>query len=162
MEDTPHPSASCTNAPLGSMENPIRVNGVKGEFDYLQRLSTLERERFFFHRLGSTAPANEKLVDVYELIAHDNSERWVVAISLYHNTASDEAPEGLWLDPISSFWRSIGVNSFIKDFPMGLCEVWNVKEPARALLVESILSQFTPEEWRTQSFQRFLAPHPCS
>ena len=163
MEEQLHSGLSNTGSPpLGSLENPIRVHGISGEFNYLQRLFTLAREPFFFHRLGSVTRDGKDPVDIYELIAQDNSERWVLAISHYHRTTSDEAPEGLWLDPKGPYWgTTIGVNSFLDDFPSGLLAVWTDKNPSLAEFIEWLLSKFKPEEWRTQPFQRLLAPPPC-
>ncbi len=148
--------------PLGSLENPIRVKGISGEYHYLQRLFTSSaRSPLFFHRLGSITRGDHDPVDIYELIAQDNSGRWVLAISPYFQTASEEAPEGLLLGPQGPFWgNTIGVNSWIEDFPIGLCKVWKDENPAKSGFVEYLLSQFTPAEWRNQPCQKILAPMP--
>jgi len=34
---------------LGSLENPVRINGISGEINCLQRLVALALNPFFFH-----------------------------------------------------------------------------------------------------------------
>ena len=175
MEENLSPESSNTgDYPLGSLENPIRVNGIDGIYDYLQRLFTLEHKPLFFHRLGNTTEKNSDPVNVYELIAQDNSGRWVLAISRHHHTAIGEAPEGLWLgskphSPDHSTYpyaeTTIGVDQFVKNFPMklprGFRKVWGGMSSSALLEhVESVLSRFTPDEWRNQPFQKILAPTP--
>ena len=172
MEEKLSAASPHTNAhPLGSLDNPIRVNGVIGEYYYLQRLFTLAREPLFCHRLGSITMEERGSLDVYELIAQNNSGHWVLAFSHNHRTSSDAAPEGLWLDPRAPSIDSpkhpytgttIGVDNFVKDFPTGLPralrKAWMGTKPSLAEFVESVLSQFTPEAWRHQPYQSILAP----
>ena len=169
MEENLPPASSIPDIyPFGSLENPICVNGISGEYDYLQRLFTMAHAPLFFHRLGSITKENSSLVDIYELIAQDSSGRWVLAM-LHCDQTSDEAPEGLWLAPIplsktspeSPNTGTIGVDNFVKNFPIGLPrgfrKAWQSRFTPVSEYVESVLSQFTPEEWLTQSFQKILA-----
>jgi len=174
MEENLSPeSANTGDYPLGSLENPIRVNGIDGMYDYLQRLFTLAHKPLFFHRLGNTTEKKGDPVNVYELIAQDNSGRWVLAMSRHHHTTSGEAPEGLWLGPKPHSpdnsthpytEKTISVDQFVKNFPMklprGFRKVWKRIFPALPEYVESILSRFTPDEWCNQPFQKILAPTP--
>ena len=170
-ENLPPVSSSTGDCPLGSLENPVRVNGIEGMHDYLQRLLTLAHKPLFFHRLGKTTEKNGDPVNVYELIAQDNSGRWVLAISRHYHTTSREAPEGLWLDPKSHAPDSskhpyteitIGVDQFVKNFPMKLPRGFRkvsggMSSSALLEYVESVLSRFTPDEWCNQPFQKILA-----
>ena len=167
MDENP-PSASPTtgDCPLGSLENPIRVKGINGEINYLQRLFTLAHEPLFYHRLRGRTEENVGPLDVYEFVAQDNSGRWVLAFSRHHRNSSDEAPEGLWFAPESPQvppynGTTIGVDKFVKNFPMrlpsGLRRAWMGSDPELPKYVESLLSRFTPEEWRTQPYKRLLA-----
>ena len=77
--------------PLGSLENPIPVCGVAGEFEYLCRLRSSSLQPFLFHRLGSCGRSNGmEPVDIYELVSQDAAEHWILAMSMYyrHGTGS--------------------------------------------------------------------------
>ena len=162
---SPQPDAH----PLGSLENPIRVNGIIGEYYYLQRLYTGFFAPLFYHRLGTITEEGRDPLDVYELIAQDRLGRWVIAISHNHRDTSTAAPPWLRLDPRSPSIdapkypyakTTIGVDNFVKDFPMGLPralrKAWMGTKPSLAEFVESVLSQFTPEEWRDLPVQEIL------
>ena len=161
MEEELPPSLPQPDAhPLGSLENPIRVNGVKGKFNYLHRLFTLAREPLFFHQLESRFVEEDYgLAEIYEFIARDNSGRWVLAFAPFFQPDCEEAPEGLWLDPQGpSRGNTMGVYRRIEDFPRGLGKVCKDEDPAKSEFVERLLSRFTPEEWHNQPYQKILVP----
>ena len=170
MEENPPSSFPPADAhPFGSLENPIRVNGTIGEYYYLQRLYTGFFAPLFYHRLGTIIEEGRDPLDVYELIAQDRLGRWVIAISHNHRDTSTVAPPWLRLDPRTPSTdapkypyekTTIGVDNFVKDFPMGLPralrKVWMGSNPSLAEFVESVLSQFTPEEWHDLPVQEIL------
>ena len=170
MEEELPPSSPQPDAhPLGSLENPIHVNGTIGEYYYLQRLYTGFAAPLFYHRLGTITEEGRDPLDVYELIAQDRLGRWVIAISHNHCDTSTAAPPWLCLNPRAPSIDSpkypyekttIGVDNFVKDFPMGLPralrKAWMGSKPSLAEFVESVLSQFTSEEWRDLPVQEIL------
>lgn len=114
--------------PLGSLSNPIPVNGSTGEIKYLGKLRGKTGNALFFHRLGSVgSPAVENPVDVYEVVCLDATQWNKLHFDFYHPRRSNLAPPGYTLVPYNKNLGvdmpfAFGVNELIPDFPFSLPE----------------------------------------
>jgi hypothetical protein len=106
-----------TDGPFGrSPLNPIPVNGVIGEVIYLSMLRTSTGCPVMFHRLGS-----ENSIDIYDVLATDQSVREHLYLSMYHPRKSRKAPERYTLaNKLDLDNYTYGVSSFVPDFPAKL------------------------------------------
>ncbi len=148
--------------PFGSLDNPILADGVDGQFEYLQRLRTEAGCPFLWHRLGSWCPSgSEHFVDVYELMAHDASERWVLALSLAHKEPSEKAPDGLVLHR-HPFFRQVftGVNERVAKFPLELPLAFDEDDSQVIAHVTRILEATPKKAWENPKFYKIMAPDP--
>jgi hypothetical protein len=143
--------------PYGSLENPILTDGVEWQIEYLSRLRSRSGRCFFFHRLGAYGTsAMEHLADIYELIAFDNSERWVLAMSAYHTETSNHPPDGLTL---RSFPRpmTFGVDTYVPNFPLGLPDILRGEaSKENCAEIKHFLKYFPPKEWKVQKSDHIL------
>ena len=118
---------------FGTVNNPIPVNSVVGEFAYLNRLKSKSGFGFMFHRLGScSSNATTHAVDIYSLVSVDSREWYTIHLCPYFPRRSTVAPFGLSLqkwsdleDPIKLLCKfpMWGTNSFVDNFPFGLPDV---------------------------------------
>lgn len=102
--------------PFGSIEtNPIPVNGPVGELAYLSRLETLSGQRILFHRIGAI-----DTVDVFEAVAFDGGEWFVLFADFYHPRRSRLTPEGFrFTKDLAQF---SGFHKFCENFPYDFIE----------------------------------------
>jgi hypothetical protein len=102
--------------PFGLTEaNPIPVNGPVGELAYLSRLETLSGQRILFHRIGAIGT-----VDVFEAVAFDGSEWFVLFADFYHPRRSRLTPEGFgFTKDLAQF---SGFHKFCENFPYDFIE----------------------------------------
>lgn len=69
--------------PLGTLQNPVRVNGPAGQRDYLSRLICENNEQVSaFSRLGSSGIGSfGNITDIYEIIC--DTEKGAITYSIY-------------------------------------------------------------------------------
>ncbi len=115
--------------PFGSLQNPIPVNGPKGEIIYLNRLRSGTGKPFFYHRLGSLeSGATGHPVDVFELASMDGSRWAFIVLSPYHPRRSTLPPPDMQLRPWpkDQFGQTMcrtpgfGMMQPVEDFPIRL------------------------------------------
>lgn len=64
------------NNDLGSITNPVKCNGDKGEKDYLERLLDSNGKPVQFRRIGHAHPdPGGNILDIYEIESHDGTTR---------------------------------------------------------------------------------------
>jgi len=105
--------------------NPINVNGVQGELEYLSRLLCGCDSFLVFHRLCSTSRISRSgSIDVYESICARGRHWDVLFLDLYHPRQSLKIPDGYRLreKPSASTDSPIvwGTNDYCPDFPGGV------------------------------------------
>lgn len=84
--------------PIGSITNPIPVNGIIGEKIYLNQLRSPNDEGYCYHRPGSRkVDISANPIDGFELFSLDGQDRRTVWLSPYHPYRSTLAPEGCFL-----------------------------------------------------------------
>ena len=91
--------AAGDKAPVGSKENPIKVNGVRMEKYYCKFLRTPGGEAVEYERVGSagTGPYGN-ILDLYKVTTQDGKREWDIYIDMYHQdvtTLPQVAPPGL-------------------------------------------------------------------
>jgi hypothetical protein len=71
--------------PLGSKENPVRVEGVDGEYRYLARLRCPEGKPPVVDRVGSAADLSPygSIMDIYNVVCDAPPNR-TVFVDMYH------------------------------------------------------------------------------
>jgi hypothetical protein len=71
--------------PLGSRENPVRVQGVEGEYRYLARLRCPEGKPPVVDRIGSAGDPSPygSIMDMYDVVC-DAPPNHVVFVDMYH------------------------------------------------------------------------------
>jgi hypothetical protein len=76
--------ASITSHPLGTAKNPVKVQGVEGEYRYLARLRCPEDKPPVVERLGSgdLSPYGS-IMDIYEA-ACDAPPAFTIYVDMYH------------------------------------------------------------------------------
>ncbi len=114
------------SGPLGSLSNPIPVNGALGEIKYLGKLLGRSGFAVFFHRIGSTSShVCEHSIDIYQTVCMDASQWATFHFDMYHPRRSNLAPDGFTLMPFDRGLKmdlpiAYGVNELVSDFPYGL------------------------------------------
>lgn len=84
--------------PIGSITNPIPVNGLIGETIYLNQLRSPDDECYYYHRPGSTkTDISPNPIDGFELFSLDGKDRRTIWLSPYHPYRSTLAPEGCFI-----------------------------------------------------------------
>jgi len=76
---------------IGMIGNPVPVNGVVGEYFYLNRLrSRKDGSSFLFHRLCYCVPHNKAPFDIFELVSSSGKEWFDICLSPFslHRTSS--------------------------------------------------------------------------
>ncbi|MCL4215433.1 MAG: hypothetical protein KJ052_00275 [Candidatus Hydrogenedentes bacterium] len=112
-----------------SIDNPIPVNGPRGEINYLSRLCN-KGGKFWFHRVGNAKGAVYPYpVDVYDLIDVGATVYIRLHLGMYHPRRSTKAPRTLSLIPwgqmseMDRMFSKIGMtgcNQTVPDFPFGM------------------------------------------
>jgi hypothetical protein len=71
--------------PLGSKENPVRVQGVEGEYRYLARLRCPEGKPPVVDRIGSSGDMSPygSIMDMYNAVC-DAPPKRVIFVDMYH------------------------------------------------------------------------------
>ena len=111
---------------LGSLTNPIPVNGAFGEIKYLVKLRGKTEYALFFHRAGITSsPATSNRVDIYEVVCLDGTQWNTLHFDMYHPRRSSIAPNDYSLTPYENKLGmdipiGFGVNSSVENFPFGI------------------------------------------
>jgi hypothetical protein len=81
---------------LGSIENPVKCDGVTGELIYLDNLVTADGEPIQFKRVRSLSIANGKILDEYIIKHSSNKMNMTVYFDMYHPKYNEnEIIEGL-------------------------------------------------------------------
>lgn len=77
--------AQMSRHPLGSAQNPVKVEGVEGEYVYLARLRCPEDKPPVVERRGSAATLGPygSIMDIYEA-ACDAPPAFVIFVDMYH------------------------------------------------------------------------------
>jgi hypothetical protein len=113
---------------LGSVTNPIVVNGVPGEVNYFNRLRGPDGGPVFFHRAGTfESEFNRMILDGYEVL-DGHGQIHTLWFAPYHMWRTQLAPLGFSLLPyprdkeaqVFLKMYGSGVNSRVIDFPEGL------------------------------------------
>ncbi len=91
-------NSSSSSASFGtSIDNPIKAVSVSDSYKYLKRLRTKKGRPVKYHRVGSTFDSRDNIIDIYTLSLLD--ETMTIYINPYSLKNSEEAPEGLILEP---------------------------------------------------------------
>lgn len=87
---------------FGCPQNPIPVNGIKGEFIYLNRLkSRIDGAGYLFHRLCSFySQITGTPVDLFELVSLTGKDWRQICLSPYYTRRSRLAPSFASLEPL--------------------------------------------------------------
>lgn len=72
------------NNALGSIENPIKCNGIGGERDYLDKIVTAEGNPIFYHRKGSSVNSKKQILDIYIIKDMDGNYIATLHFDMYH------------------------------------------------------------------------------
>jgi hypothetical protein len=77
--------AEIAKHPLGSAENPVRVQGVEGEYVYLARLRCPEDKPPVVDRRGSAGTLSPygSIMDIYEAVC-DAPPAFTIYVDMYH------------------------------------------------------------------------------
>lgn len=108
---------------FGTITNPIPVNGAVGEIKYLGKLRGKTGFPIFFHRVGSVdCKISCNVIDMFEVICMDATQKETLYFDLYHPRRSNIAPENFSLNPLDSKTKNdsvfaFGVTSFVEKFP---------------------------------------------
>lgn len=114
---------------LGSLTNPIPVNGSLGEIKYLAKLRGLSGRALFFHRVSScNSPVTSNSIDEYEVVCMDGTQWNKLYFDMYHPRRSNKAPKNYSLMLFEkSFGMDLpfayGVNGFVENFPHSIPEL---------------------------------------
>lgn len=125
---------------FGGIQNPIPVNGVRGEFIYINRLiSKLDGEHYLFHRLCSyTSQISKTPVDLFELVSMTGRDWRQICFSPYYERRSRLAPSFTNFEPLAIekkqkyyeiYWSwekgyANGAYYKVNDFPRDLANVY--------------------------------------
>jgi hypothetical protein len=102
-----------------SKKNPIPVNGVEGEIEYLSKLHCACGEAFAFHRLGNYGDGPDgHTIDGYEMLCRTGTHHIMLYLDMYHQGPSTLCPKDLVKGPSEGF----GSNMRFDDFPRGMIE----------------------------------------
>lgn len=107
------------------LQNPVPVNGIRGEFKYLGRLRCADGVGLMWHRLGSieteTVP---NPVDVYEVVCVEGKHWDILYIHPYHPRRSTWPPSGYRFSEFHPVFSKLpfgyGTNQQDEEFPFGL------------------------------------------
>lgn len=77
--------AAIAKHPLGSAKNPVKVQGVEGEYRYLARLRCPENKAPVVERLGSAGDMSPygSIMDIYQVVC-DAPPKFTVFVDMYH------------------------------------------------------------------------------
>ena len=90
-------SSSSSNSFGISIDNPIKAVSVSDSYKYLKRLRSKKGRPVNYHRIGSMSDNIGNIIDAYTL--HILDETMTIYINPYSVKNSEEAPEGLKLEP---------------------------------------------------------------
>jgi len=78
--------------PLGSQQNPVRVEGVDGEYRYLARLRCPEGKPPVVDRMGSAGDPSPygSIMDIYDVVC-DSPPHYTIFIDMYHPDYAETA-----------------------------------------------------------------------
>jgi hypothetical protein len=130
------------------LSNPIPVNGSIGELAYLSKIETMHGQRLLFHRLGSIDSK-----DVFECVAFDGSEWFILFADLYHPRRSRLTPKGFRFS--KEFGQFSGFHNFCHNFPYDFREKRHSKN--NELSLAYIASGKVQEGMDRRAYQRPLA-----
>lgn len=84
--------AEIAKHPLGSAKNPVRVQGVEGEYIYLARLRCPENKPPVVERQGSAGVMSPygSIMDMYEAVC--DASKVIVFVDMYHPGHVEQAP----------------------------------------------------------------------
>jgi len=109
--------------------NPILLNGIGSEFDFLTYLVRKPYMSFVFHRLGSTSHLGSKPIDVYEIKTKDGKYKDLLFLYPYsdNNDAFVKVPDNYRVisreEKVGTLTLSFGITSFDSDFPLGVLKL---------------------------------------
>ena len=158
---------SCSSGPFGSKSNPIPVNGVGGEINYLNRLRLVNGERVLYHRIGSVDTTLSPMpLDIFETVSTDAKVWQWLYFSPYHPRRAKNAPEGFRVHPwsemseferLSAYVPQWGVNFETPNFPLGLpealagdrhlAEIAPKLGPKLAAVVQQVINRVDSAAW---------------
>jgi len=99
---TPEQLKEVQKNPLGSKDNPVRVEGVDGEYRYLARLRCPEGKPPVVDRMGSAEGRSPygSIMDIYDVVCDAPPHR-TVFIDMYHpgHVESEAVPGFTILEP---------------------------------------------------------------
>lgn len=127
------------SGPFGFSEtNPIPVNGPIGQLAYLSRLETLSGQRILFHRIGAIGT-----LDVFEAVAFDGSEWFILFVDLYHPRRSRLTPDGFrFTKDVAQF---SGFHKFCVDFPYDFIEKKGSESESGLIMAYIAISQVSEQ-----------------
>lgn len=113
---------------IGMIWNPVPVNGVVGEYFYLNRLrSRKDGSSFLFHRICYCVPISKQPFDIFELVSSSGKEWFDICLSPFSLHRTCAAPLNVKTQTWSRYKYLLnvkkigfGVRSFIPDFPQEL------------------------------------------
>jgi len=117
---------------IGMIGNPVPVNGVVGEYFYLNRLrSRKDGSSFLFHRLCYCVPHNKAPFDIFELVSSSGKEWFDICLSPFSLHRTCAAPLNVKTQTWSRYKYLLkvkkigfGVRSFVPDFPRALPQMY--------------------------------------
>lgn len=119
---------------IGMFWNPVPVNGIIGEYFYLNRLkSRKDNSSFLFHRICSCVPKDKLPFNIFELVSTSGQEWFDICLCpfSYHRTCA--APLNVKTTPWNQYKNSLkinkigfGVRSFVPDFPRALPQFYMI------------------------------------
>ncbi len=117
---------ACANGAFGhDAENPIPVNGIKGEIKYLNRIRCECGVGLIFHRAGSaSAKNNDNAVDVYETVCM-NGKHWdTLYLDMYYLRRSTLLPAHYTFSDFHPLFSKVpfgfGIHNKCDNFPVGI------------------------------------------
>ena len=128
---------------LGSIGNPIPVNGAFGEIKYLIKLRGKTGRPVFFHRIGSVkSSVASQSVDKYEVVCIDGSQWSFFHFDMYHPRRSNFAPSGFTLAPTADGKADLAIgfgnNKIVDNFPYGILPLLESSRTLPTEIVEVI------------------------
>jgi len=108
--------------------NPIPVNGVVGEYKYLNRLR-FNGERLIYHRIDIVVELGSEVVDAYDVVTMDGKHWNTLFFDFYHPRRSKTVPAGYTYSPDTGSVKelilnacTIGTDSLVETFPFEMEE----------------------------------------
>lgn len=112
---------------FGSFDNPIPVNGPRGEYMYLQRIRCRCPNGIMFHRIGSVGGLNDKdssAKDLFETVCFEGKHWGFFYFDMYHPRRSLKTPAGYsnatWNNMYSRSPYAFGTTHRLDRFPIDL------------------------------------------